>query len=57
MDREIRCYECDIYLGCIRDAKLKKNIYFVCYECASNKQSKPPIDMPDIFKDIFGGKI
>jgi hypothetical protein len=33
MDREIRCYCCNTYLGVIRDGKLHKKIRFSCWEC------------------------
>lgn len=32
-DREIYCYECDTYLGVIRDAKLKRGMVFLCADC------------------------
>ena len=31
--RTIRCQECDAYVGTIRDAKLMKDLVFVCPSC------------------------
>jgi len=41
MDREIRCYLCDTYLGVIRDGKLHKQIRFTCYSCSDDYIPEP----------------
>jgi len=41
MDREINCHICGVYLGCIRDAKLHKQIRFTCYSCSDDYVPEP----------------
>lgn len=36
-DREINCIECNLYLGVIRDAKLRTKISFLC-DCCETKR-------------------
>lgn len=48
---DIRCYKCGLYLGEIRDATLRKNIWHICEGCARPKK----VDLPQEFKDLFGG--
>ena len=50
---DIRCYKCGLYLGEIRDATLRKNIWHICEGCARPK--KKDCDLPKEFKDLFGG--
>lgn len=60
---KIYCSGCQLYLGDIEKASLRKNISYLCnvcetkrYENASKKPSKQqPVN--DLFGDIFGGKI
>lgn len=59
MERKIYCMGCDAYLGTIRDALLKKDIQYVCDECANPipESKTDSFDLPDIFKTLFRGKI
>lgn len=51
---KIYCCECGTYCGEIRDAKLRKNLKFICNGCHSNGETN---DVPDFLKGIFrGGK-
>lgn len=36
--KTIHCYKCQTYLGDIRDAKLKKDMYHVCGKCVRLEQ-------------------
>jgi len=62
---KIYCISCTIYLGSILEgSKLKKGIAFLCNNCnnirkADNlkRATSKPAEMPEFFKDIFGGKI
>ena len=66
MSREIHCVKCGKYLGEIRDAKLRKNIHFICDDCNTRRlalELKETIgggntgyDPMDVMKDIFGGR-
>jgi protein-arginine kinase activator protein McsA len=58
-DKDIHCYKCSKYLGVIRDAKLHKDMYYICGSCArpKSKRSEEYNEVPDFLKDIFGGKL
>lgn len=62
MGRIIRCIRCNFYLGEIEKARLHKDIKFLCIDCnikrvaSDMKKGNAPIDMPDFFEGIFGGK-
>lgn len=67
-DREIRCARCKLYLGVIRDAKLRKTMVHHCDDCntaykalemarnTGNDKSQFGDIFGDTFGDIFGGK-
>jgi hypothetical protein len=65
-DIGIFCQGCNLPLGVIRDAKLRKGIVYLCKNCETkrvasdlmnkNKTKKPDNPFGDIFGDIFGGK-
>ena len=55
---EIHCSKCSIYLGEIRDAKLRKNISFLCNACETSRvalemKETTGYSKPDVFGDIF----
>ena len=59
MERTILCNHCGVLVAKIRDGSLKKGIVVYCASCDATikmllNKSKPA-DMPDFFKDIFGG--
>lgn len=59
--RKVHCYKCGKYLGEIRDATLRKNIYHICEFCASvevkpKQKAATPNVFDSIFGDIFGGR-
>jgi hypothetical protein len=37
--RQIHCYKCGGFLGEIRDAKLKKDMYHVCGKCVRTERT------------------
>ena len=57
----IYCKGCNIYLGEIRDAKLKKGIVYLCSDCDTKRVASDMVNKPNnnsydnIFGDIFGG--
>ena len=54
---KIYCNGCGVYLGEIRDAKLRKNIVHLCKDCFSTyrlKMTPKTNDVPDFLKDILG---
>jgi len=55
--KKISCTYCGKFLGIIRDAKLRKNIYHMCKECrmVSKPNRTKPMDLPEGFDKIFGG--
>jgi predicted SprT family Zn-dependent metalloprotease len=54
MMKNIYCCICKDFVGVIRDAKLKKNLSYICEDC-KEKITKPK-DNVDFLKDIFGMK-
>ena len=62
-DRKIYCTACNRNLGEIRDAKLLKDIKYLCPECnmrrvASDLAGKTNMNsVPDFLTDIFKGKV
>ena len=57
MSRKIYCNKCKVYLGEIRDAKLRKDVCFSCYSCVSknkNSHTTNKNEMPDFMKNLFG---
>ena len=56
MLREINCYKCQAYLGEIRNAKLRKDILFVCGKCVRPKLNKENDETVDMLKGLFGMK-
>ena len=66
LSREIRCEGCNQYLGNITEARLYKDIKFLCSRCNTkriasdmNKKSYPPISddgAVDFMKEMFGFK-
>jgi hypothetical protein len=62
MAKKIYCAHCNCYLGEITQAKIKKNVNYLCEKCAnlasiakSKMQTNPKvkIDGFDLFNDIF----
>ena len=62
-DRDINCTECNLYLGVIRDAKLRVKISFLCDGCETKritmkmmkgKESGFGSGFDGIFDDTFG---
>lgn len=68
--KKIYCAGCNTYLGIIRDAKLRKNIKFLCKNCETRRMAlemqkmgqrvEPPINNPrkaesSSVTDLFGG--
>ena len=68
MARAINCTECNLYLGEVRDAKLRLNISFLCEGCETSRKAlkmKEGADkygtrsgfnglFDDTFSEIFG---
>lgn len=59
-ERKIYCTGCSTYLGVIRDAKLRKNVVFLCKNCEikrialeMQKKTKPSVDMGDLFRGVL----
>jgi len=56
----INCCICNLYLGEVRDATLRKNVAHICKDClqkvrSANKRKRNSDDMlPPEFKSIFG---
>jgi len=62
--KELKCSRCSFYLGEMEKGKLKKDASILCKSCMDalllceslstySKGTKPNMDMPDFFKDIF----
>lgn len=49
-DRSIYCEKCHTALGTIRDARLRKDIIYLCHGCYPR-----PVKTPDIFNELFSG--
>ena len=49
----IYCSECGTYCGEIRDAKLRKNLKFVCNGCHTAREKT---DIPDFLHGLFRNK-
>lgn len=71
VERKIYCQCCDTYVGTLRDAKLMKNLAFVCPTCSSehlpndfdsddswlgSALDSKSNDFMDLFSDILNGK-
>ena len=52
--KEILCSKCGCLIGEIEKGKFMTVYYIECKFCM-NKRTKS-VEMPDFFKDIFGGK-
>lgn len=56
--RKIYCYKCQCLVGEVRDAKLKKDLLFLCKDCYDKetyrKNNNKPFDCPPGFEDLFG---
>ena len=53
---KVYCYLCHLYLGEIRDAKLKKEISYLCKDCVSIIKLKfTNTQTPSNVSDLFGG--
>ena len=56
MSKKISCTYCNKFLGQIRDAKLRKNIYHMCSECRQVvSKTTPTAGSTEGFDRIFGG--
>jgi len=60
-DIKISCSGCNLNLGVIRDAKLRKGISYLCKTCEKKRvalelQKKQKHDLPEGFEEIFGMK-
>lgn len=55
-DREIHCARCGVYLGVLRDAKLRKDIMFGCGDCFEPKSSEEANGTLDYFSSLFGAR-
>ena len=59
-DKEITCTECNLYLGVIRDAKLRVGISFLCGGCETSrkalimKEGAGGYGTNNPFGDVFG---
>jgi len=55
MPREINCYKCQAYLGEIKDAKLRKDILFICRKCSEIKIKRSMEDdaSKEMLKTLF----
>jgi hypothetical protein len=53
-DRDIHCHKCHVYLGVIRDAKLRKDIVHVCGTCSTPPPKK---ETPPDFSDLLFGDL
>lgn len=58
--KEIYCTGCDKHLGIIRDAKLHKDIKFLCKNCETKRvalelqrKTKPSVNLEDMFGGVF----
>jgi len=69
MSKKIHCVECNLFLGDIRDASLRRNIVHLCTDCNNNRIAEKMLaktrskdwkddlaDYSEIFGDIFGKK-
>jgi len=60
-ERKIYCSGCQLFLGTIHKAKLRKNMVFLCETCEMNryldkgKANKTETKTDNPFGDIFGG--
>ena len=53
--RTIFCFKCDLRLGVVRDASLRKGMGHICGSCM-DKVKHPPLvnpELADIFKGAF----
>lgn len=48
---KVYCCDCQTFCGDIRDAKLRKNLRFICDRCHSSRES---VDVPDFLKGFIG---
>lgn len=60
--RQIRCKDCEAYLGEIRDASLRKDLVTLCQECYGPEFEETPSPYKndaglDQLKAIFGMKL
>ena len=59
--KTIHCKDCNIFLGDIRDATLKKGITYLCSDCnikrvaADMMRKNAKYDLPEGFDKLFGG--
>ena len=57
MSRELHCYKCGGYLGEVRDATLKKDMYHVCGKCVriehAARSARQQYDGNDFLESIF----
>jgi hypothetical protein len=54
MNRDIFCYDCNTYVGTIRDAKLMKGLKFLCPNCCPDEMEEPTESFKNVFDDSFG---
>jgi len=63
-ERKIHCVRCNLYLGVIRDAKLRKTMVHLCDDCNTSykaveiayrhKQDRDAVGNNGMFGDVFG---
>jgi RNase P subunit RPR2 len=57
MARHVYCSKCNVYLGEIRDARLRKDIVMLCGKCNAKMKAQESVgnygDVPDFLKGLF----
>ncbi len=57
MPKQINCYLCKVYLGEIKDARLRKDTLFICEKCSKPRpKTKDDDETVDMLKGFFGMK-
>jgi hypothetical protein len=56
--KTLNCFKCNAYLGEIEKGKIERKAKLLCGKCHDEFFSfnGAPPDVPDFFKDLFGGK-
>lgn len=65
MSIQVKCKKCSVFLGEIRDAKLHKDIIYLCKNCNTQREAlelryrnkDTEGSFGGMFGDIFGGKL
>lgn len=55
-ERKIYCMTCDCYVGTLRDAKLMKDLGFLCPNCQPKPRDSSSNGFMDMFNSVVSGK-